>query len=509
MTMSNLPEGWVSFTGPDGQTYFEPPVADPMSGTQTQPAAPSPFVPVAPVDPSARPNVQPVPGSEQVTGDSYRPAGTLPGLEAPPQDPRGMADRAGAGQLTPPQNPMGAADRAPMMVPQTTTETTTQTTGVDKATAASINAATGQANEAARQAGAAKVGEMQATSALDQRQAQEAYGRGVNQYFETAAQLATQDEVIRETNSRLEQAAQFKPDRTALFHGDQGALFGVSAAVAAMAGGWLMGQGLTGGRNPYLDAVFKIIDDNAKDQIAQNGQVYQELTRRLGSAEAAKKELKARQLQALNDTIDAKARFERSGLVQQGAARVQADVQAEIAKNQLEAAKLTGKTATTTVQKKMQMVPNLAASGGVDVTDPKEYERVGKVAALRDFASEAEGLAQSGALADNVGFLDGKWAWIKGAVNARDPKQARVEALKAKWELAMRADWKSEPNGQEVQARLSQIGFPQNDAEIPYFLQSVREALNTADPGGRYRIAARAMGSRPQAVETRRIPIVR
>jgi hypothetical protein len=418
---------------------------------------------------------------------------------APPPAPAAPAEDAGFPlQLTPAQ---------PLMVPITQTESSTTTQGVDKATAGRINEATGQANAAASAAGDAQMQQQRDAADLEMRQSREAYGRGVNNYFERQAELQTQDEIERETTARLDASARFKPDRTALFNGDKGAAFGISAAISAMAGGWLMGQGLTGGRNPYLDAVLNMIEDNANDQIAANGRVYQELSQRLGDTKAAKAALKAKMLEAVDQTIDAQSRFQKAGTVQRGAAATKAQVQAEIAKNNLEAAKLTGKTVSSTVQRKQSMAPNPAI--GIDVTNPQEYQRVGKVASLQNLAAEAQGLADSGALAENVGFFDEAGNWVAGAFNARDPKQARVERVRAMWELVNRADWSSEPNGQAVQERLAGIGWPKNDSEIPLFLQSVREALNTADPGGRYRIAARAMGNQPNAPEQKRFPIVR
>jgi hypothetical protein len=491
-----------------------PGVVDPLTGQPSVAPPPQPFTPVPVIDPSKQPNVQPVPGSEQYSGNSYRPADTLPGLGAAEPFPiptPGLADQQGAGGGAPPfpMDPRGAADRQPAMIPQTVTETSKSTTGPDAATTANINAATGDANAAAQAAGTAKVGELNATADLERKQSQDAYGRGVNNYFESLAQMQTQDEIVRETSTRLENAAKFKPDRTQLFQGDTGVLFGISAAVAAMAGGWLMGQGLTGGRNPYLDTVMKMIDDNANDQINANSQVYQELTRRLGTAEGAKRELKARMLESVNQTIEAQSRFEKADLVQKGAASIMADVQKETAKNRMEAAKLTGQTTTKTVQSKTQMVQNPAATGGVDVTNPQEYERVGKVGAIQNLVNDAEGLAKSGDLAASVGLFDEAWDWAADATRTRSPGAAKVAALKQKWELAMRANWKTEPNGQQVQERLSSISFPRSDSEIPFFLQNVREALNTADPGGKYRVAARSIGQQPNAVESRRIPVVR
>jgi hypothetical protein len=254
---------------------------------------------------------------------------------------------------------------------------------------------------------------------------------------------------------------------------------------------------------------MRMVDDNAQDQIEANSHVYQVLTQKLGSAQAAQKELKARMLGAVNDTIEAQSRFEKGELVQKGAAGVMAQVQAEQAKNRLDVEKAVARQTTHTVQKKTQLVANPAAFGGVDVRDPKEYARVGKVQALTNFATDAESLAQTGELGASVGFLDEKWDWAADALHARSPGAAKVEALKSKWETAMRSSWESEPNGQEVQRRLSLLAFPRQDSEIPLFLQNVREAVNAADPGGRYRIAARAMGNTPKVTQTGRVPIVK
>jgi hypothetical protein len=365
--------------------------------------------------------------------------------------------------------PIPPGPAQPSMIPVTTTETTKTTQGPDAATAANINAATTDANNAATAAGQAAVDQASATAAFERTEAQGAYGRGVNSYFENLGQLQTQDEIIREVSTKLEETAKFKPDRTALFNGDTGLLFGINAAIAAMAGGWLMGQGLTGGKNPYLETVMRMIDDNANDQIQANSTVYQELTRRLGSAEAAKRELKARMYEATNATIEAQSRFNKAELVQRGGAALMAETQKEVARNRLEAAKLTGKSVSTAVQTRTQMVPNPAATGGVDVNDPKEYARVGKVSSLQNFAAEAESLIQSGEMAENVGLWDAAWLALRRPLTARTPGQARLDALRAKWELVQRQDWATEPNGQATQERLSLIAFPQNDREIPVF----------------------------------------
>lgn len=496
------------YTDPSGM-HWPAPVPDPMSGAPANPA-PSPFTPLPVIDPAAQPNVQPA-GPNVQQGASFRPQGQLPGGPVQAPDIVGAAGRQaaaggppGAPDLTP-----GAADRGPAMIAQTTTDSQTSTTGVDKAGAANIRQAGSEMNDAQRQAGQAAVDARKGDGQLEMRQASDAYGRGVNTYFEQALALQAQDDIIQNTSARLEETARFKPDRTSLFRGDNGVLFGISAAISAMAGGWLMGQGITK-TNVYLDSVMRMIDDDARDQVESNSLVYQELTKRLGSAQAAQRELKARMLGAVNDTIDAQSRFQRGEQIMKGAGAAMATVEAEIAKNRLDVEKAVAKNETRTVQKRTQQVPNPAVTGGINVEDPKEYARVGKVSALANLGAEARSLSANGGLAGNVGLLDEAAGKVAGWFNAKGVPAQRVEQLRSRWELIQRADWASEPNGQETQQRLSSIGFPQNDAGIPLFIQAVNEALNSADPGGRYRMAARAMGNRPNTSESgSRTPIVR
>lgn len=435
----------------------------------------------------------------------------------PPTPTPGLADAMPA--VRPPEPRPGSADMAPpvpAMIPQTETvsERSTQTSGVDAAGAAKIESAGQAAQAAAGAAGQAQIDQNAAGAQLEQQQSRAAFGRGVNTYFEQLGQLQTQQLIEQETSRKLEETAKFKPDRTELFQGDRGVLFGISAAIAAMAGGWMMGQGLTGGKNPYLDTVLRMIDDNANDQIAQNSTVMQELTRRLGDAQAAKKELKARMLGAVNDTIEAQSRFEKAELVQKGSAAIMAQVQAEQAKTQLDVAKLVAKTTTRTESARSQttMVQNpaaLAAAGGLDVTDAKVIARMDKVGALEGLLNEAISLSQTGELAAYTGLIDEAVGSVARATQTRTPAQKKVEDFKAALQLINRADWASEPNGQEIQRQLSSIGVPENDAEIPVAIERLRSVLNQVDPGGRFRMARRAVGDRPRATETQRIPVVR
>ena len=438
----------------------------------------------------------------------------LTNLVTAPIPQPGSADRAPA--VVPPVPRPGSADMPPAMIPVTTsaTDTTKQTTGLDAASAGKVEAAGQAANAAAGAAGQAQVGINDATAAFERRQGQEAFGRGVNTFMQTQGELFAAAEVERETAAKLDNASKFKPDRTELFQGDRGALFGISAAIAAMAGGWLMGQGLTGGKNPYLDTIMQMIDDNARDQIEQNSTVVQELTRRLGSAQAAQKELKARMLGAVNDTVEAQSRFEKADLVQKGSAAVMAQVQAEQAKNQLDVAKIVAKQETKSVQTRTQtqMVANpaaLAAAGGLDVTDPKIIAKMDTVGSVEALLNDAMSLAETGDLAAYTGLVDETVGAVARATQTRTPAQKRVEDFKARLQLLNRADWASEPNGQAIQQALSGMGVPENDAEIPVAIETLRRILNQVDPGGRVRMARRAVGDRPAATETRRIPVVR
>lgn len=502
---------WPDPTGSLRDVQPAPAAAAPAANPLALQPAPAGVDPLA-----ANPLAMPAPAAPAPAPD---PAKITSVGQVSPPDPdqifndqrRSQAARDAAPVTQGPPDPAGVRQASPFqMVQQTTTDSTRGAQGLSEGSKGAVRAATDSANAAVEAEGQAQVSQLQAQAELEAKQARDAYARGVNTYFQAWGERQMQDEIVRDTTGRLEQGAQFKPDRTALFSGDKGALFGLASAVAAMAGGWMMGRGQTGA-NPFLPSIFKMIDDNANDQISQNSAVMRELTRRLGSAEAAAKELKARMYGALQDTIEAQTRFEKAPLVQKGAATVLAQVQAKKAQNEMDAAKLTADTVTRQVQTRTQnqLVPNPQAFGGVDVTDPKEYARVGKVSDLANFASEAETLNKDGTLAANVGFLDEKLNWVKDKFNARDPGQARLEALRSRWELLNRADWASEPNGADTQRRLSAIAFPQNDGEISLFMQRVREVVNAADPGGRYRYAAKAMGSRENTVESGRAPIVR
>lgn len=164
-----------------------------------------------------------------------------------------------------------------------------------------------------------------------------------------------------ETERRLSDTADFKPDRGRLFHS---AGFTISAAISAMAGGWLMGQGLTGGKNPYLDNILGMVNDDANDQVRTNSAVYQELSRRLGSTEAARHELKERMLLNAKADMDNRAAKAATQTAIAGHAAAQKAFDAQIARAHIE--KIKALTPEVT-QSQSQRSSNVTKSGPLQV----------------------------------------------------------------------------------------------------------------------------------------------
>jgi hypothetical protein len=409
------------------------------------------------------------------------------------------------------------ADRQPATISVTDTTTTTgsTTSGMDAASAKAVGEATGQANAAADASGAAQVDTINATADLERKQSQAAYAKGVNDYFTGLAAVQAQDEIVRETTQRLDAAKDFKPDRTQLFDGDTGAVFGISAAIAAMAGGWLMGQGLTGGKNPYLDVVMKMIDDNARDQVDQHSNTVQELQRRLGSAEAAKKELKARMLGSVEETINAQARFEKSSIVQKGSAAVLAQVAAEKAKNSLDAAKLTAKTASESVQKSRQtrQMPNPAAmqgGGGSAISaDGKPLDvNQGKLASRAEKAQKiADQLrAKRNSVKEAVGGMDRLGNWLADYTVGMNEKALEGENLISEMQNYNLERFQNSP-GDKITSQKQNMGVPTRDSDIDAQIkfweqQAASDRANAENAGVLFRERGDTTGGR-------RIPVVR
>ena len=132
-----------------------------------------------------------------------------------------------------------------------------------------------------------------------------------------AADQKRQNMVNKQIQTKMKDVSEFKPDRTQLFEGTAGGFRAVLSGLGMIAGGML--AGLQGGPNHAMEAVFKMIDDNVRDQVAQNTNVYSELVRRLGDENAAADALKGKHLEALADMskaleLTAKTKEIRAGL---------------------------------------------------------------------------------------------------------------------------------------------------------------------------------------------------
>lgn len=282
---------------PDAQPVATPaqPVADPLTGQ----ALPSPAL--APEGAGSRAFMQnPMRALFSETPVEQQAAEIKPpATDAEPLLTPGMAD-GGA--------PMGAPEAAPqiVMVPGTRggfQPTAMSTTGVSAADRADLSAGAGivadqqgAAAEAATQGQEGLIGHYEARALHDYLAAQA-------DDIANLANIKRNAMVQASIKQKLDDMTKFKPNRTALFEGTAGGFRAVVSALGMLAGGAL--QGLQGGRNQAMDTVFKMIDENVADQVAQNTGLYQELVRSLGDEQAAASVLRTHHLQAVVDMTKA------------------------------------------------------------------------------------------------------------------------------------------------------------------------------------------------------------
>jgi hypothetical protein len=94
---------------------------------------------------------------------------------------------------------------------------------------------------------------------------------------------------------------------------------------------------------------------------------------------------------------------------------------------------------------------------------------------------ELEQLEKNGTVSDVVGIWQsggGKLAeWTGTQKYALSPEQNRAKDLLAKLESLNRFSWKTEPNSVKTQERMSQLGLPTNDRDLPTFFARQKEAV--------------------------------
>jgi hypothetical protein len=300
-----------------------------------------------------------------------------------------------------------------------TTSSKESTTGLSKDDAARTQAGIGRQQAAQGRSDQSAVGIQQLQADQAKAQAVQSLASAAAGFRDVAAKQAVQDHISSEVDRRLNAggpnskdtaglgSVYWRPDRAELFHGDNGVAFGISAAVAAMAGAWMQGRGLTG-QNPYLPTVIKMIDDNVDDQVRQNSSAFQHLKEIKGDVKAAKLELKERQLAYVQQQADGLALRDKSEILQAGVAGLSEKLAAEREKTRNEQEKVLNRTVTNEVSRQMVANPAAAAYRAAQKhaaeRTPEQAKAQATVQSLDAFYKQA-GLVRDGS---------GKWVVGKG-----------------------------------------------------------------------------------------------
>lgn len=441
-----------------------------------------------PPQPAAAPDVKgahapPDPASLMGSADrEFATPGAVDASGLPAQAATPGAPGAPAGGPPDPAALMGSADRTSSSTVETASRVDEQgSTGLsaaDQATAQGDIAATGAARAKAADAA-------QATTNLEAQQAQrrsaELFTQAASAQEKIAAEQVVNDRLNAEVEAKLKAGAEFRPDRTELFHGDRGALFSISSAVAAMAGGWLMGLGKTKG-NPYLDVILRLIDDNANDQIRKNSSVVQELMRQKGDLSAVKADLKARMLRVADQYVEARMLRDKSELVQTKGAETRAQMAAQDSQWQAEQRRALMRTESKKMTETLNRVTTQSTqSGGAGALNPdKQAEKLKTIRALDQQIETMRRGLKADSLSGVVGFASRNgWNAARRAIGTLPPEQ--VEQLNNLNDIMVSTimSLSREPSNQ-MQDIIKDINIPQNDAEIPTFLTRLERIRNQA-----------------------------
>ena len=324
------------------------------------------------------------------------------GAKLPPTPQPGFADGGVAGGAsTPPAPQPGLADTLETSSSGGSSEqgSTGLSTEAQQRQGANITAVAG-AQAGARDA-AAQYGTLQAQQA--EAHSKELLAQAAEGVEKTAAQLAVQDHIQEQVQKRMNAGAEWRPDRSELFHNDHGVAFGLMAAVAAMAGAWMQGRGLTG-QNPYLPTIMRMIDDNVQDQVRKNSMVMQKLREDKGDIKAAILELKQRQPHFAQMRLDGLTMKDQSDLMRAGVEKTRQDMQAQDAKWEQEKRQALERTETRKVTQTFShdVKPNPAATAE---RNPQQA-RAESVSRLTDDLGKKAGLIRD---------KNGKWRVGGGA----------------------------------------------------------------------------------------------
>lgn len=355
--------GGGDYTGIDGSSTPDPfgslaPPA-PAGFTNTMGGFPSSATPGAPAtDPTG---INPSPGQNPGSFAASHSLGAPPplpgpgkGVGAPPALP---GPGKGVGAL-PPEAAMPEAAAVPALIP--TTERKEGSTGPDKASAARISAGIESTDAASATAQASATNAKQVEADVTKQRALRTMGQAAEALKDDAAKQAVLDHIDTTVQQKLDAGAAWRPNPTELFHGDHGVLFGISAAVAAMAGGWLSVRQNT--TNQYLPIIMKMIDDNVKDQVRQNSSMMQTLRDQKGDVKAAMSDLRGRMLAHTQQVADGLALKDQSTMMQAGVTSFRDQLGAERAKER--AKQQAALTTSVTNEVTHKLIANPAAKAG-------------------------------------------------------------------------------------------------------------------------------------------------
>lgn len=257
------------------------------------PIKPIGFESVPAIDPSARPDIQPVPGSEQYSGDAFRPAGSLPGLGAASPNPIPGLQSQGQEQQSPIQPVTIQGSQGPVQIDMRDPENPIKPVGADGLQLVGREGAL-PTDVAQRQLSQLDAMQQQTIRATEQARADEARimnDATLKAMAQNEANRIAQEQQVAEQQAKAERldrerqmVAEMEIDRSL-----SGAV-GVVGGVMSIIGAALMAST---GSDTGLRMIENTIDRSIREQVRRRDTQLNLLSERLGSTQQAIKMGKA------------------------------------------------------------------------------------------------------------------------------------------------------------------------------------------------------------------------
>lgn len=308
---------------------------------------------------------------------------------------------------------------------------------------------------------------------------------GLQGEIDAGRKIEQQQRIAAEVDGRLNSdkigGAAWSPDRTQIFQGGRGAAFGIAAAIAAMAGGWMMGR-QNRATNAFLPSILQMIDDNVSDQVRKNSTMFQQLKEQKGSVGAAIAALKQQQLGYTQQKLNGIAMAQDSDIVRLQAQSAYDKLEAERAKANVEERQHLMQTVTT--EHSSRMVANPAAAAQhlprqLAVRHANNNQFIREWSGLR---SELKGLEQSGDLNGYLGTFATHGAnWVQSHLNGLPQGQQKAAIVMARLEELNHLHTGSTMVGlsAEEKERFGKVGVPEKVRDVSntyqYFDQLARD----------------------------------